>query len=322
MGEKSERPRIGVAGYGRMGANHARILASIDEATCAGVYEPDPKRRAQAAKDGHRTFETFAALLMECDAATIAAPTIHHHRLAREALEAGRHCLIEKPITPTNEEAEDLVALARARGRILTVGHVERFNGAIRAAGKEVRSPRFVEVHRLSPFPEPALDVGIFLHAMIYDICRLLALVQAPVASIDAIGASVLTDKEDIANARIRFEGGAVANLTASRVSVNRMRKIRIFESDRYISIDYEKQDLVVYSLKGERGPIKTRIPSMKDILRSSPKIEKTEPLREELAAFARGVARGSGGGVKAEDGANALEVALEIGRKIKAGGS
>lgn len=234
------------------------------------------------------------------------------------ALEAGRHCLVEKPITPSYEEAEDLVALARARGRILTVGHVERFNGAIRAARKEIRRPRFVEVHRLSPFPERSLDVGVVLDVMIHDIDIVLALVQAPVESIDAVGASVLTDKEDIANARIRFQGGAVANLTASRVSVNRLRKIRIFESDRYISIDYEKQDLVVYSLKGQRGSA----PTMKDILRVSPRIEKTEPLREELAAFARGVARGAGGGVKAEDGANALEVALAIGRKIKEGGS
>lgn len=321
--------RVGVFGYGRIGTHHARLLEEIPGVELSGVFDPDAARRNEAERAGHRVFETPEALIEASDAVTVAAPTSVHEELAASALEAGRHVLVEKPITPTHEAAERLVAAARERNLLLAVGHVERYNGAVLAAREAVRSPRFVEVHRLSPFPERSLDVDVVLDVMIHDIDIVFSLVRRPVERIDAIGAAVLTDKPDIANARIVFSGGAVANLTASRVSVRRMRKIRIFEPDRYLSIDYERQDLVVYTRKGPPSAE----PKMSDIARSRPRIRRTEPLREELAAFAAAVAsrRASGDGdaaaggaplggvVGGEEGASALEAALEIGRQIRA---
>ncbi|MBL4889345.1 MAG: Gfo/Idh/MocA family oxidoreductase, partial [Candidatus Lindowbacteria bacterium] len=258
-------------------------------------------------------FDSMEELAEKCDALTIAAPTVYHYETAKTCIELGKHVLVEKPITPTLKEAEGLLNLAADKNVLLQVGHVERFNGAILAIRDLVNEPRFIEVHRLSPFPDRSTDIGVILDVMIHDIDILLSLVRSKVTSIDSIGTAVVTNREDIANVRIKFESGCVANVTASRISYQTLRKIRIFSADRYISVDYHKQAAVMYKKK---AGIET-VGSVSDIERISPKITKTEPLRAELEAFVQAVAGGTGRAATGEEGKNALQVALEIGQQI-----
>jgi predicted dehydrogenase len=237
---------------------------------------------------------------------TVATPTVTHFDAGRRLLEAGRHVLIEKPVTDNTEQARELVALARARGLVLQVGHIERFNPVMSLLEERLTAPRFIEAHRLSPFPNRSTDIGVVLDLMIHDLEIILHLVKSPVASVDAVGVPVLTRREDIANARLRFENGCVANVTASRISPERLRKLRVFQSDAYLSLDYQAQEGKIHRLTPQ------------GIVAEEVTVEKDEPLKLELAAFANCARHGLQPKVGGQEAAAALELAIEITRRIE----
>lgn len=247
--------RVGVIGVGALGRHHARLYRQCAQAELVGVYDLQADAREQVASDlGVRAFSDMKELLREVDAVSLATPTDLHHAMGMEILACGRHLLIEKPITVLPGEAEQLISLAKGAGLILQVGHVERFNPVICAFEKRLNNPRFIEAHRMAAYPPPrpgarprGTEVGVVLDLMIHDIDIVLHLVSSEVSSVDAIGIPVLSAHEDIANARIRFENGCVANLTASRVSPDPMRKIRIFEPNCYVSLDYAQKGAEIF---------------------------------------------------------------------------
>jgi predicted dehydrogenase len=240
--------RVGVVGVGHIGGNHARIYAETARAEFTAIYDIDASRaRKIAAKFNVQpaaSMEEFCAL---ADAASVATPTNSHFAIARELLERGKHLLIEKPITEKTSDAHELARLAARNRLVLQVGHVERFNPVLSALEEHLTHPRFIEAHRLSPYPNRSTDIGVVLDLMIHDLEIILHLVRAPVESIDAVGVPVLSKGEDIANARLRFAGGCVANITSSRISPERMRKIRVFQEDAYLSLDYQSQSGEIY---------------------------------------------------------------------------
>lgn len=298
--------QAGVVGVGHIGRNHARIYSELDSAACAAVYDID-ERAAQktAAKCGGRVaagLEEFVALV---DIATVATPTPTHYDVAKFLLQQGKHLLIEKPITENPEQAQELAALAQEKGLVLQVGHIERFNPVLSALEQRLTRPRFIEAHRLSPYPERSTEIGVVLDLMIHDLEIVLHLVRSGVKSIDAVGIPVLSKGEDIANARIRFENGCVANITASRISPERMRKIRVFQEDAYLSLDYQKQSGEIYRRDNGR------------ITRDRVEIEKDEPLKCELEAFVKCARQGIEPAVSGHEATAALELALDITRRI-----
>jgi predicted dehydrogenase len=301
---------MGVAGVGAIGQNHARVLAELPGVRLAAVYDIDGERAGRIAeKFGTRAVATLEELARRTDAVTIATPTVTHFEIAMRLLEQGRDVLIEKPITDNTEQALELVAVARQHGRVLQVGHIERFNPVMSLLEERLTAPRFIEAHRLSPFPNRSIDIGVVLDVMIHDLEIILHLVKRPVESIDAVGVPVLTRREDIANARIRFEGGCVANVTASRISPERLRKLRVFQSDAYLSLDYQAQEGKIY----RRGP--------DGITAEDVTVEKDEPLKLELEAFAACARHGQAPKVGGTEAAAALELAIEITRRIGAAG-
>ncbi|MGD1978161.1 MAG: Gfo/Idh/MocA family oxidoreductase [Akkermansiaceae bacterium] len=298
--------RAGVAGAGSMGRNHARCYSLIETTDLSAVYDADLGRaKAVADEFGGEAVDSLEALAERCDLASVAVPTVAHLAVGGELMERGVHVLMEKPIAPTVEEAHELVSLAKKHDRILQIGHIERFNPVMRELEAKLNHPKFIEAHRLSPFPNRSIDIGVVLDLMIHDLEIILHLVKAPVKSIDAVGVPVLMKSEDIANARIRFENGCVANVTASRISPERMRKIRVFQDDGYLSLDYQEQSGEMY-WKEAGGIQKAKV-----------EVEKDEPLKLELAAFAESVQEGETPAVTGEQGADALAIALEITRKI-----
>ena len=299
---------IGVAGVGAIGQNHARVLSDLPAVHLAAVYDADLARAAEIArKFGTRATDTLEELAAACDAVTVATPTVSHYETGKRLLELGRDVLIEKPITDNTEEALALVALAQKHGRLLQVGHIERFNPIMSLLEQRLSAPRFIEAHRLSPFPNRSVDIGVVLDLMIHDLEIILHLVKSPVESIDAVGVPVLTRREDIANARIRFADGCVANITASRISPEKLRKLRVFQSDAYLSLDYQAQE----------GKIFRR--DAAGIVAEEVSVEKDEPLKLELAAFANCVRHGELPKVGGQQAAAALELAIEITRRIAA---
>lgn len=315
--------RVGVVGVGHIGRSHARVYAELAEATngagvvdahLTAVFDTDQTAaKTIAGQFGARavgSLEEFAGLV---DAATVATPTPTHFPVARFLLENGRHVLVEKPITETTAQARELSELAHARGGVLQVGHVERFNPAFGALERLLTRPRFIEAHRLSPYPQRSTEIGVVLDLMIHDLEIILHLVRAPVESVDAVGVPVLSRGEDIANARLHFADGCVANVTASRISPERMRKIRVFQEDAYLSLDYGAQTGEVYRRGGPAG-----------ITREAVEIERDEPLRRELGSFLETIRQGPGAQPKVSgpQAAAALELALEITARIAAGNS
>ena len=299
---------IGVAGVGAIGQNHARILAALPGVHLAGIYDVDPARAAAlAATHLTRPASSLAELASWCDAVTIATPTAFHYPTAKPLLEAGKHILIEKPITDNTEQALELAALAKAKSLVLQVGHIERFNPVMSLLEARLANPRFIEAHRLSPFPNRSIDIGVVLDLMIHDIEIVLNLVRSPIESIDAVGVPVLTRREDIANARLRFANGCVANLTASRISPDRLRKLRVFQSDAYLSLDYQAQEGKIYRREGMA------------ILCEDVTVEKDEPLKLELAAFADCARHGLRPRVGGREAAAALDLAMRITHLIEA---
>lgn len=295
---------VAVIGVGHLGSIHAAIYAKLKESKLAGVCDIDEDRGKAVARQLNTCFyPDYNDLIGKIDAASIAVPTIHHYSIARDLIKAGVHLLIEKPITADLAQARRLEKLSHSRNLILQVGHVERFNSAFQAIEKLSKKPRFIECHRLGPFKERGIEVGIVLDLMIHDIDIILELIREPVKKIEAVGVRVLTPYEDIANARIVFCGGAVCNLTASRITEKAMRKIRIFEKDTYIALDYLNQSVQVYK------KVKNKIVK-RDIA-----IKKEESLRAELKAFLNCIRSKTQPLVSASQASQALKIALQITR-------
>ena len=299
--------RAGVVGVGALGRHHARVWASLPGARLAGVHDIDAARAEAVAKEhGCPVLPDLDALLAETDAVSVAVPTVDHHAVARRALEAGTDVLLEKPMTATLDEADDLISLAEARGRILQVGHIERFNPATDVLLGAVKSPRFVEVHRLGSFSPRSLDVDVVLDLMIHDLDIVLALDGSEPTQIEAVGVPVLTPRVDIANARLKFASGLIANLTASRVSLERVRKFRVFAPRTYVSVDFSAREAQVFRLEdGEGG-----MPNITSEKRGAPD---EEPLRRQIEAFLEAVRDRSRPLVPGTDGRKALHLAHAI---------
>lgn len=298
----SELLKLGVAGVGAIGKNHARICASLEGATLAAIYDTDLARAQEiAAQYGTRAVDTLEEFAAAIDAATVAVSTVAHRHVAGYLLERGKHVLVEKPISEHLHEALELVQLASAKNLVLQVGHIERFNPVLKQLEERIQIPRFIEATRLSPFPNRSMDIGVVLDVMIHDLEIILHLVRSPLVSVDAVGTPVLTRREDIANARLRFANGCVANVTASRISDKKMRKVQVFHSEGYISLDYQEQTGHIYTRSGM------------DIKREEVQVEKDEPLKLELAAFAECARRGVQPLVTGQQGADALKLAIQI---------
>ena len=319
---------IGVIGVGHLGSLHAKMLAAIPDVTFGGVTDADAsKAAALAAELKTQVFPTIDALLDRVEAVTVAAPTSAHHAIALHALKRGKHVFVEKPITETVAQAEELCSAAAAGKLVLQVGHVERFNPAILALESYRLAPMFVESHRLAQFNPRGTDVAVVLDLMIHDIDLILSFVQSPVKQVDASGIAVVSDSVDIANARLQFDNGCVANVTASRISQKKMRKMRLFQQNGYISIDFSQGIAEVFRLVesedehiegtlmlGELGSGKHR----RKIVYEQPEVKEVNALRYELESFARCIARGERPIVSGDDGRRALEVANLILRKIE----
>ena len=318
--------RFAVIGTGHLGSLHARILGEIPDVQLYGVHDVDAERgRAVADRFRTRHFDDPGELLGATDAAVVAVPTSHHHAVTRSALEAGNHVLVEKPLTPSIEEADDLVELAERLGLFLGVGHVERFNPAIRACRPYLSDPRFLACQRLATFQPRGTDVPVMLDLMIHDIDLVLGLVDSEVASVHAIGVPLLTDSVDMANARIVFRNGAVADISASRASAVRSRELRLFQPSGYFSLDLaagkgeflrrrEGVDAAEVFRAGRAPEL-----SLATIVERVPlEAEPAEPLRLELEAFRDVVLGRPSDAATARDGRAALDVALRIGREIE----
>lgn len=303
----SRRIRAAVVGVGALGRHHARILASTPDIEFVGVVDANVERaREIAALHGVSAFEDGAALVGHADAVCIATPTVSHHEVAGALIDAGLHVLVEKPMTTTLEQADDLIARAQARGVVLAVGHTERFNPAVDVALPFLTRPRFIEVHRLGTFPDRSLDIDVVFDLMIHDLDLLLAALQQEVVSIEAVGVPVLTDRVDIANARLKFADGCIANLTASRISRDRVRKIRFIEPAAYVSVDYASRDVEVWRLRRQDGA--------RPAIEGGPvPVPEGEPLRRELDDFLEAVRDGRPPRVTGEAGRRALALAQRI---------
>ncbi len=299
--------RIAVIGVGHLGKHHARILSALPGVELVAVVDTN-RGRAEEIAAANRTEAAFDAhdVAGRVDAVTIAVPTELHGDIALPFLQSGIAVLVEKPMARTLAEADAMIEASAKSGATLAVGHTERFNPAVAAARPLVRDPRFIEVHRLGTFPERSLDIDVVFDLMIHDLDVVLSLVASDVASIDAVGVPVLTGRVDIANARLRFANGCIANLTASRISRDRVRKIRFFQPSAYLSIDYAAQKVEVYRLEKGSGP-------MPSIQGGDVDVAGEEPLKRELADFVDAVVSRRPPMVTGEDGRRALAVAQQI---------
>jgi predicted dehydrogenase len=308
--------RVGVIGVGELGSRHARLYAKISNAELVGVCDLEPERvDAVARSHAVPAFRDFRELIPEIQAASVAVPTADHHDVTSAILEAGVHVLVEKPIASTLAEAKAMIDLSRRKGLRLAVGHTERYNPAVEAVLSLSSDPRFIEVHRLGSFSPRSLDIDVVLDLMIHDLDVVAKLVRCGVSSVEAVGVPVLTPRVDIANARIRFDNGAVANVTASRVSQEKVRKLRLFEKDCYVSLDYQKQEALRYKLIPSKSG--RSIIHKEDLV-----VEREEPLRRELTDFIEAVEQDRAPRVDGEDGLSALRLAVSVVEAMETGGS
>ena len=299
-------PRIAVIGTGHLGSIHAKIYKELPSCRLIGICDvQEEKLRTIATSLNVEGYADYRDLFDKADAVSIATPTKSHYKIAAEFLQHGIHALVEKPFTMNLKEADSLISIARRKDLILQVGHIERFNSAFSATKKIIKEPKFIECHRLSPFPNRSLDVGAVLDIMIHDIDIVLGLVRSKIKRIESIGINVLTPFEDIANTRITFKNGCVANLTASRVSDEIMRKIRIFQESTYISLDYKEARACVYRKEGSK------------ITKEDLPIEKEQPLQKELASFIECVTAHKEPLVSGPVAREAVAVALAIQKQI-----
>ncbi len=298
--------RVAVVGVGHLGSIHAKIYRQIPDCSLVAVCDIDKTRLSQISQEVQAPgYADYREILDKIDAVSIATPTKLHYEIAADFLRHKIHALVEKPFTPSLKQADSLIKIAKKNKLILQVGHIERFNSAFSATLKLIKSPKFIECHRLSPFPNRSLDVGAVLDIMIHDIDIVLGLVPSKIKKIEATGVNILTQFEDIANSRITFRNGCVANLTASRVSDEIMRKIRIFQEDTYISLDYKEAKASVYKKSGLA------------ITKEDLPIEKEEPLQKELESFVNCVINHKEPLVSGPVAREALRVALEIQNQI-----
>lgn len=333
--------KIAVLGVGSLGKEHARIyaeLAAAGKIDFVGIYDPSAVNAARVSeKCKVPVFATVDEAIAAADALSIVTPTITHFDLAKKAMDAGKHVLVEKPMTDNADRASELVQLAQQKKLILQVGHVERFNPVFTYLEKVATEPRFIETHRLSPFPARSIDIGVVLDLMIHDLDIVLAFVKSPVVSVEGVGIPVLSKSEDIANARLRFANGCVANLTVSRISPERMRKIRVFSGGvmtSYVSLDYRAQEGYIYRIARdgeEESSFLKKLLSSKDstivsqfggkkIVREPVPIEKDEPLKLELQSFVQSVEAHTTPKVSGESAKRALDLAFEITRQVQKG--
>jgi predicted dehydrogenase len=324
----NDKVAVGVVGIGHLGLLHAKMYSEIDQAQFVGIFDIDRQKCEKIAGEFEVTaFKTYDALLSNVQAVSVATPTITHFDIAKEALVRGVHTFIEKPITQTVEEAAGLIKIAGENRCKIQVGHIERFNPAILSLENHLANPMFIESHRLDQFRPRGVDVAVVLDLMIHDIDLILSLVKSPIASIDANGVPVVSDTVDIANARIRFENGCVANVTASRISQKKMRKMRLFQRDAYISVDFQLGLLEVFRLVDEnddtapvtmmlgqieKGSVKRRI------IYEQPEVKEVNALKYELELFIKAIQNDTEPVVNGEDGKRALEVAHEIMDRIQ----
>jgi predicted dehydrogenase len=337
----SQTIKVAVVGTGSLGKEHVRIyaeLAKTGQVDLVGVYDsfPDTAQKI-ASKHNTRAFSSVAEAAAASDALSLVTPTTTHFELAKQLLLQGKHVLVEKPMTDNAAQAAELVQIAQQKNCVLQVGHVERFNPVFNYLETVATHPRFIETHRLSPYPARSTDIGVVLDLMIHDLDVVLAFVKSPVTSVDAVGIPVLSKSEDIANARLRFANGCVANLTASRVSPERMRKIRVFSGGAmtsYVSLDYRAQEGYIYRIAREgeeESSLLKKLLSAKDstivsefggkrIVREPVPIEKVEPLKVELQSFVNCVHARQTPVVSGESAKQALDLAFEITRQIQEG--
>lgn len=315
--------KTAVIGVGRLGEAHARVLAGMPGVQLSGVYDVREDRAEEIARRyGTDALDSLEQVAEAADAVTVVVPTTAHGEVASFALSRGMHSFVEKPITATVEEADRLIELADARGLVLQVGHIERFNGAFRALEGMDISPGFIEAHRLASFDPRGTDVSVVHDLMIHDIDLILRLVKSDLESVDATGVAVISDQVDIANARMRFADGCVANVTASRISLKKMRKMRIFQRDHYVSMDFLAGESEIYRLiddpgqaraRGLKIPIQTGDGRVRHIMRRKTSKERTEPLKSELASFVEAVRGAAPAPVTGVDGREALRVSLAV---------
>lgn len=318
--------KIGVIGVGHLGQHHARIFSELDDSELIGVYDTDFLRaNIISQKYNCQAYKSLSKLLQEVDAVSIATPTTTHFIYAKTSLDAGKHIFVEKPICSNLEDAKELVSIAENNNLKIQVGHIERFNPAIMALSNILINPLFIEANRIAPFTPRGSDVPVVLDLMIHDIDIILALVKSKVKAIKAVGIPILTNDIDIANAKVEFENGALANITASRISMKRERKIRFFQKDMYISLDYQKKDVQVVKKNVEIEQVMREIMSGKrqpDIseLYNTQKLEivEAEPLKTELKSFIDAIKNNTRSIVNGQDGYEALRVAFMIMKDIE----
>lgn len=325
--------KTGVIGVGHIGKNHARIMSELGNAQFVAVFDNNTAgAREVAARFGVRAAESLEEFCDLVEAASVATSTPAHYPIAKLLMEHGRHVLVEKPITEEASQARELVELAAERKLVLQVGHVERFNPVLGALEQHLTNPRFIEAHRLSPYPNRSTEIGVVLDLMIHDLEIILHLVRSPIQRVDAVGIPVLSKREDIANVRLQFENQCVANITASRISPERMRKIRVFQENAYLSLDYQAQEGFMYRL-AEKDAVESSLLKKllsakesaivsefagKKIVREPVAVEKGEPLKREIEAFVECCRNGLQPKVGGQEGARALELAMEITRQIE----
>jgi predicted dehydrogenase len=325
--------RIAVIGVGHLGKEHARIYSTLENVTLVGVADVDPERAKAIAKIVNVTpYFSHKDITQEIDAVSIATPTATHHEIAKYFLSRNKHAFIEKPITQTLDEADELVQLAQKNKLILSIGHVERFNPVFEYMQEKIKAPRFIEIHRLSQFPFRSLDIDVVMDVMIHDIDLVLQLVKKDIKDVQAFGASVVTDKPDIVNARVTFSDGCVANLTASRISDKAMRKMRIFTEDSYYSLDFlsgevktckKSPELIEKTISPENLSKELANKSRDKLFSRLLKFETikiprtTEPLKKELGSFVSSVLDGTQPVVSGKDARDVLSVALQISQRV-----
>jgi predicted dehydrogenase len=310
---ESSKIRVAVVGAGKMGTHHARALSKLHDVELVGVCDTNVWKAQLAAWQSNTVaVRDYKDVLSRVDAVIVAVPTPLHYEVGKAVLEAGAHCLIEKPLASSVDEAKELLALSEAKELILQVGHIERFNPAVLEAVKHIRDPRYITVERLGPYDPRMSHIGVVMDLMIHDLDILLTLVGSEVESIEALGANLLSGHEDIANVRVRFKTGCVADLTASRISLGKSRKLRAFQKDSYISLDYGNTALKVYRKK---TPV---IKSLKDVEYLSPKLSSTDPLRNEHQHFLDCIRHNRKPWPSGERGVEALKLALQISEELE----
>ena len=314
MTTSNHKLRAAVIGVGYLGRFHAQKFMTNPDVDLVGVVDVDQQRASEVAEETQsKAFTDYKELLKEIDLVSIVVPTQQHYRVAKDCFQSGCHVLLEKPVTQTVEEVDELIALAESKNLVFQVGHLERFNPAVRALEGVLNNPLFIESQRLAPFKPRGTDVSVVLDLMIHDIDILLNLVPHPLTKVNSVGVPVLSGEVDIANARLQFENGCVANVTASRASRETLRKMRIFQQDAYVSVDFQSREIAIYRKK--KGA--SVIPGLPDIVVENRRFDHGDPLQDEINAFVLSVLHGTPPVVSGADGKRALQAAIQISGKL-----